>query len=145
VSVPLSQISSDQLNAILAPNSGHKLVLELQDIQYEKPSGVYYEVYIDLAQSEKPDIHSVNYLGTLALFGLMPHPMHGSAVQPTQGGIRDYEVTKIVRELMTQNLWHGREMSVTFVPRGPVGVNGEQLPIPPGIVGTFGKITLSAE
>jgi hypothetical protein len=147
VSLPLSEAAATQLKAMIAPGAERKIVLQLEDIQSDKPAGIHYEVYLNLPQGEEPNFQSANYVGTLSFFGLKPPSMagHGQGADMTQKVMRDYDVTKVVRELITRSSWNPNEMSVTFVPGGLVGRDGKQLPMTPGIRGTFGKITLSAE
>jgi hypothetical protein len=147
VSLPLSEAAATQLKAMIAPGAERKIVLQLEDIQSDKPAGFHYEVYINQPKGEEPNFQSANYVGTLSFFGLNPHSMasHGREGDKTQKAMRDYDITKLVREMVTRSSWNPKEISVTFVPRGLVGRDGEQLPIAPGIRGTFGKITLSAE
>jgi hypothetical protein len=147
VSLPLSESASKLLKARSTTSDEHKFILQLEDIQSDKPAGIHYEVYINQPQGEEPNFQSANYVGSLSFFGLKPHPMaaHGQGADMTQKVMRDYDITKIVRELITRSSWNPNEMSVTLVPRGRVGRDGEQLPMTPGIRGSFGKITLSAE
>jgi hypothetical protein len=147
VSLPLSEAAATQLKAMIAPGAERKIVLQLEDIQSDKPAGFHYEVYINQPQGEEPNFQSANYVGTLSFFGLNPHSMasQGREADKTQKAMRGYDITKLVREMITRSSWNPKEISVTFVPRGLVGRNGEQLPIAPGIRGTFEKITLSAE
>jgi hypothetical protein len=78
----------------------NNLILQLEDIQYEKSPRIYYEVYIDLPQGEKPNFHSANYVGSLSFFALKPHSMtgHGQGAD-TQKIARDYDLSRVAREL----------------------------------------------
>ncbi|MGH6857343.1 MAG: tyrosinase family protein [Methylocella sp.] len=145
VSLPLSEAADTELRAMAAPNAEHKIILQLDALQKEKSEGIYYEVYVNLAQGETPNFHSPNFVGTLSFFGLKPHPEgHGDRGGP-QNFTRDYDISNSVRALSAGGTWNSKEMSITLVPRGLVGRNGEPLPMSPEIAGTFGKITLSAE
>jgi tyrosinase len=145
VSLPLSETAATQLKAMSEPGARGKIILQLDDIQYEKSRGFYYEVYVNLPQGEKPDFHSANFIGTLTFFALKPHPAPDHEQAVPQKATSDYDISKAVRELSARDSWNPKEMTVTLVPRGLVGHNGEPLPMPSGVEGTLGKITLAAQ
>jgi hypothetical protein len=147
VTLPLAREVSTQLKAFLAPSAGRRFVLEVDDIQYDKSPGVYYEVYLNLPAGDKPDFHNPSFVGNLSFFALKPHQMAktGAPAPPQRGGTRDFDVTKVVSGLMARNSWNDSQVSVTFVARGLVDRNGEQLAINPGAKASFGKVTIVVE
>lgn len=147
VSLPLSADTSNRLRELLARPAGHRIVLEVDDIRYEKPPGIYYEVYLNLPKGAEPDPRGPNFVGNLAFFALMPHPAHkpGESAQPQTGGRRDFDITKTVSTLMAKEAWTTAQATVTFVARGLVDREGKPLPISPGTKATIGRIAITTE
>jgi len=144
VAVPLPEAAASPLSAIIERRSENKVILQLDDIQYEKPPEFYYEVYIDPAKGETLDTSSPNYVGALSLFSLKPHAMAGHAM-PKPNVVVEYDISKQVRDLSAKGAWNPKELSVTLVPRGLVTKEGEPLPLPAAVVGTLAKIALATD
>jgi hypothetical protein len=143
VSVPLPEPAAEQLTAMIERRVNSKIILQLDDIQYEKPDGIYYEVYVNPTAGEKLDIHNPGYVGTLSFFGLKPHSMPGHTPPAANNPFAEYDISKLVRDLTARGSWNTKEMSVTLVPRGLVGGDGEPLPVPAGVKGTLGSVRLT--
>jgi hypothetical protein len=77
VQVPLTEEASNRMRTLVANNAPNQVFLRIDDIRYDKSSGVYYEVYVNPLAGEKLDIHATGYVGNLSLFGLKPHAMAG--------------------------------------------------------------------
>lgn len=98
VHVPVPETASREMHALVADDGTHRVLLQFDDIRYEKSNGVYYEVYINPPAGLKLDIHSPAYVGNLALFGLKPQAkggQHSSRARsspgttfPTSSGMR---------------------------------------------------------
>ena len=89
------------------------IVLDLSDIEYELPPTVWYEVYINLPETETPTPRSPSFAGNLAFFAVAPH--HG---EEGQTGRLDMEISGVLQRLARQGLETAGELRVTFVARG---------------------------
>src|SRR5579863_1706086 len=145
VSVPLPENAVSQLRAFIEHKVENKIILQLNDIQYERARGIYYEIYIDPPKGEKVNFHSPYYVGSLSFFALKPHSMAGHPVAPRSSVFTEYDISKQVRDLSARGAWNPKEMSVILVPRGLVRRNGEPLPLPAGIAGTLGRVTIATQ
>jgi tyrosinase len=94
------------------------IVLDLSDIEYEMPPALWYEVYVNLPETETPSVRSPYFAGNLAFFAVAPHH-HG---QEGQTGRLDMEISGVLDRLAGQGLGTVGEVNVTFVARG----EGEQ-------------------
>jgi hypothetical protein len=103
------------------------MVLDLGDIDYERPPAVWYEVYVNLPPSEAPLPHGPYFAGNLAFFAVAPH--HHAAEE--ESGRVELEVTGVLDRQARQGLWTGGEVRVTFVCRGAEGapVSAEERPV----------------
>ena len=115
------------------------MFLRLDDIRYDKSSGVYYEVYVNPLAGEKLDIHTPSYVGNLSLFGLKPHAMAGHPPAPARDIFVEYDITHLVRETMAGN---PKDLTVVLVPRGLFDARGEPLPVPAEAQGTVGSVRI---
>jgi tyrosinase len=94
------------------------IVLDLSDIEYEMPPALWYEVYVNLPETETPSARSPYFAGNLAFFAVAPHH-HG---QEGQTGQLDMEISGVLDRRAGQGLGTAGEVNVTFVARG----EGEQ-------------------
>jgi hypothetical protein len=142
-SVPLLSEAEQILESTLKPGTSHRVVLQITDIQYERSPGVYYEVYLDLPAGVSGSPKSPYFIGNLSFFALRPH--HGTP-NPSAGGNRDFDVTKVVSLLRREHKWNSSAVSVTFVPTtGLVDKQGLPIHVEPGKKASLGVITLSIE
>ena len=135
--VPLPDNLASRLRTALAskPAPG-ELVLRLDDIQYQKSSGVYYEVYINPPSGQTLDPKTRGYLGNLALFGLKPHAMAGHAA-PTSTIHVDFDIPATMADAVAFN---PKMLSVVLVPHGLEDNAGVPLPFADQQQGTVGNV-----
>lgn len=147
VSLPLQETAATQLKTMAAQATlDQKIILQLDNIQYEGAPGHYYEVYLNLPQGQPANPESPYFVGTLSFFALKPHHMAGHAGGAAAPDIkRDYDVTNIVRGLSQSGGLNEKEVSVTLVPRGAVDADQKPLAVTPGVTGSIGKITLATQ
>jgi hypothetical protein len=136
VRVPLKSDARAQVEAALVPESKTMLALTVDEIVSETPD-VTYEVYINLPKDEEPNYKSIHFAGNLAPF--LPR-----ALAHEHPYVASFDITRNVRELKSQNLWNDAELSVTFVMRGSVDLNGRQLAVPPGVRGRVNNLKVAA-
>jgi hypothetical protein len=105
VPIKLREEATDQV-ADLAQGEGveNRIVLNIEGIQYDEKSGVFYELYINLPEDQEPDFHSEYFIGLL-----------GFPSEPT--GKIDYDITANVRLLAQREEWGRGQVLVTFIPR----------------------------
>jgi hypothetical protein len=139
VQVALTEAVSKRIRELVANNAPGQVLLRLDDIQYDKSNGVYYEVYVSPPPGEKLDIHTPGYVGNLALFGLKPHAMAGHPPPPARDIYVEYDISQLVPELLAGN---PKDLTVVLVPRGLFGANGEPLPVPQETQGTVGSVQI---
>jgi len=137
VQVPLTEAAAQRMRALVA-NARRQIVLRLDDIQYEKSDGVYYEIYVNPPAGENLDIHSQGYVGNLALFGLKTHAMPGHA--PSVADIyAEYDISRAVRKGIPRE---PKNLTVVLVPRGLFDQKGQPLPVPRETQGTVGRVRI---
>jgi Common central domain of tyrosinase/Polyphenol oxidase middle domain len=139
VQVPLTRAASDRMRALATNNAQGQVFLRLDEIDYDKSNGVYYEVYVNPPAGEKLDVHTPGYVGNLSLFGLKPHPMPGHQPAPAKDIYVDYDISHLVRQVMGGN---PNDLTVVFVPHGLFGANGEPLPVPEQAQGSVGSVRI---
>ncbi len=143
IEVPLNEDASSRMRAFAASRGPTgELVLRLDDIRYDKSSGVYYEVYLN-PPAGPLDIHTPGYVGNLALFGLKPHAMAmpGHANMPAANIHVDFDISPAIREALTEN---SKSLAVVLVPRGLFNDKGEPLPVAEQAQGTLGSVRVLA-
>jgi Common central domain of tyrosinase/Polyphenol oxidase middle domain len=145
ITVPLSNDATTQMKAMASASAPQRLVLRLGDIQYEARQNHHYEVYLDLPAGQTPTPSSPYYVGTLAFFGLKPHPMAGHPMPANATIFRDYDVTGVLRALSGRGALDQKQVTVTLVPRGLVNTEQQPLAIAPTVAGTIGSVTLAVE
>jgi hypothetical protein len=102
-------------------------VLKVEGIEVEKNPGAHYEIYLGLPKGAKADFQSVHYVGNLTFFGLAP-PRKGAKVHDeTPKGEQSFDVTAAVRELRSRQLWDDDKATATFVRRGLIGADNNEL------------------
>ena len=139
ISVPADIVG--QLNNLFAGVPSIELVVE--DIEGTVDAGLVYEVFLDVlpAGGGEP---SHNFVGNVSFFGL---GMQGddSGVHNEPPGLRHiFDITPIVEELFSADLWNAAGLSVSFEPLGsglPDGVQSLVEPVPVEPI-TIGRISL---
>jgi tyrosinase len=101
-----------------AARSG-RIILRLSGIDFDRPPGKPYQVYVNLPEGQDPDPHSIYFAGVLGFFGLSAaqhDPGHSGGQQP--GGVRLFDITDLVARQTAAGVWTGDQPSVTFVLSG---------------------------
>jgi hypothetical protein len=101
--------------AVKAEEKG-ELVLSLEGIAFDRPPGVYYEVYLNLPTGEKATPESAHHVGSLSFFGLGHHHGdrgHGAAGAPLN--VR-FAVPESLRKLIEEGKVDPKDLKVTFTP-----------------------------
>ena len=110
VRVPLPKPALDSLAASRSANfANERVILQLQDIQYDRPVGVSYMLFLNLpADAKAPDHTHPNFIGTLGFFG---RTEKGQA----PGGLgEEYDVTAVLQRLGTTE-----DLRLSLVPSYP--------------------------
>jgi len=145
VAISIPETATPRINDMVARKTENKLILQLEDLQYEKSGGVYYEVYLDLPAGEKPEAKSPNFVGALSPFALKPHAAPGHPLKVASKVAAEYDISNIVRMLSARGAWNAKEATVTLVPRGLVDREGEPLPLPKVSGVSLGQISITLE
>jgi tyrosinase len=116
-----------------------RVVLSIEQINFDKNPGVGYEIYINLPEGEKPSYKSPHYAGTLHFFGLY-HVKADAKRSQVQ-----FDISRVAAYLMEKQQW-AQQLRITYVPRGPLGEKKEAATSKSVSFGTasFGKITITA-
>jgi tyrosinase-like protein/polyphenol oxidase-like protein len=99
VRVTLPPPARESLTASRTTNfANERIVLQLQEIQYDQPVGVSYLLFLNLpADAKNPDHTHPNFIGTLGFFGKTEGPGHKGA---SEGGLaEEYDVTAVLQRL----------------------------------------------
>jgi len=110
VSIPLNGDSW----AIQAAGYRGQLSLELQDVEFNGPPGVYYDIYINLPPDvQNPPPNSRHFVGKLT-------PRAERSLDPGSSNGRQvpYSIGDVVRGLTRSKTFNPDVLTVTFVPRG---------------------------
>ena len=131
VQLRLDPAVSTQMFMSAASTPEKSVMLNVESINYERPPGVYYQVYLNLPQGTQPDPHGPYYVGNLSLFAL-------------KGGTRQFDITKVVGNLKSKGLWKSDSLAVVLVAQtGNRRVAGEAAPLTIAGKPSFARITLS--
>jgi hypothetical protein len=139
IAISLSDTAILRLRELITHEVPHQVYLRLDDIQYEKSSGVYYEVYLNPPADKNLDIHSPGYVGNLALFGLKHHATHAGHAQTPGEIFVDYDISHLVRAALAQS---EKTLNVVLVPRGLFDAKGNPLPVASNTQGSVGRIQI---
>jgi tyrosinase len=130
VAIPLDDKAKEAMKKISDPKMevvDQALVLKVEGVEVEKNPGAHYEVYLDLPRGAKADYQSVHYVGNLTFFGLVPPKGAMKDHEERPKGGQSYDITAAVRELRARNLWEEDAVVVTFVRRGLIGTDNNEL------------------
>ena len=117
VALPLGSESDESLSAALAREAA--LLLNAEGIDYDENPGVYYELYLNLPESETAGHRSAHYVGNLAVFAEKGHADHDAEAEASEATL-SFEITRSFAELRAAGSWDAEEVFVTFVPRAVV-------------------------
>lgn len=134
--LPLAQEASTRMRALAANNAQHHAFLRLDDIRYDKSSGVHYDIFINLPEGAKLDIHTPGYAGNLSLFGLKPHAMAGHPPAAATNIFVESDISHLIGNVVAGN---PKNLTVVLVPRGLFDANGEPLPVAEETQGSIGS------
>jgi tyrosinase len=110
VRVPLPKPALESLATARTTNfANERIILQLQDIEYDRPVGVSYLLFLNLpADAKAPDHTHPNFIGTLGFFGKTDK---GEA----PGGLgEEYDVTAVLQRLGTTD-----DLRLSLVPSYP--------------------------
>jgi hypothetical protein len=138
VRIPLTEAAREALRRI-GREREPRVFLRINDIRTEKPPSYYYAIYLDPPPGEKLDSHTRGFVGNFSLFSMVPHRMPGGKPMAMGDMVADYDISRLLGQILDRN---PDEVQVVLVPRGLVGPNGEQLPLPPETAGTMGNVQL---
>ena len=129
------------------------ITLHLDDIQYDRSPGHFFEVYVNLPEDvSEPNFQSPHYVGNLATFALKHH--HGGAADPGHPmppASQTFDLTTTARVLKALGRWSdGGDLTVTLVARRAEPIAGKAAATkmvakaqPPKV--TVGRISVTVE
>ena len=130
----LSADAAEKINGVLVDKQfSHGIVLNIDIEDAQEPTGVYYEVYVDLPADQTPSFGSIYYVGNLGLF------------LPKGSGItKRLELIPAIRALMDKKAWNASQLTITLIPRGLLSPDRKPLPLKPGVQATIKQVSLVA-
>jgi hypothetical protein len=137
VRLPLNE-QARQAIVGLAREPDRRVFLQIKDIRTERPPSYYYAIYLG-QPAGKTDEHAPGFVGNLSLFSMAGHKMPGGMPMARGEMSVEYDVSRSASQVLGRN---SEELSVTLVPRGLVGADGEPLPLPQEAAGTAGSVQL---
>jgi Common central domain of tyrosinase/Polyphenol oxidase middle domain len=112
----------------------HRILLILQMDHVKSTGGVVYEIYANLPDGTAPARDSADFVGTLGFFTAWD----GSVT-------KSFDLTRTIRTLQDKNAWKTNQLTITFVPRGPINAQTkEPLPLEPGVRAVIEGVRLGA-
>ena len=130
----LSADTAAKINRLLEDKQyRHAIVLNIQIADAQQPTGVYYQVFVDLPADQTPSSRSIYFVGNLGLF-----------LSPGGGVTKGFEVMPAIRALIDKSSWDANKLTVTLVPRGLYNPDGTPLPLNPGVQATVRQLSLVA-
>lgn len=149
VSIGLKEPAKEAVKSLIdakpADAADHAIVLRLEDVTFDKPPGIYYEVYLNLpAEEDDPEFSNGRYVGNLGFFAMLPvegHDDHAMAGDVAKAAYM-FDISGLIRALSKEKDWDPDKATVTFVPRGLEDSNGQPMEVKTDAKITMGKITL---
>ena len=130
----LSADAAEKINGALADKQlSQAIVLNVDIEDAQDPTGVYYEVYVDLPADQTPSFGSIYYVGNLGLF-----------LPKGAGMTKRLELIPAIRALMNKKAWNASQLTITLVPRGLLSPDRTPLPLKPGVQATIKQVSLVA-
>ncbi|HVF58410.1 MAG TPA: tyrosinase family protein [Thermoanaerobaculia bacterium] len=141
LTLPVPEANRGKLSRVFTEVPEAQMVLNLDEVSFEKFPGIHYEVYVNLPEGEEADPDSIHYVGNLQFFGLKPHAGH----EEKGPGPQSFDITANVRALKEVERWTEGSVAVTLVPRGLTGADQKPLEARPASKIRVGKISLTME
>lgn len=141
-SVTITERAATGLRAAVDKKTSRHALLVLNDLQYEKSGGVFYEIYLNAEPNQSFDFHDKNFVGTLSFFGLKHAHAHGSTAVSTAAIFREYDITQQIRALTVDRLAKDTQVTLTLVPRGLVTKDGASTVEPSELRASIGEIRI---
>jgi hypothetical protein len=111
-----------------------RILLILQIDHVKSSGGVSYQIYANLPEGQAPARESIYFVGTLGFFTAWD----GSVT-------KSFDLTKTIRALQDKNAWKDNQLTITFVPHGPIDAQSKvPLPMEPGIRAVIEEVRLGA-
>ena len=134
-------------------STSERITLHLDDIQYDRSPGHFFEVYVNLPDDvSEPNFQSPHYVGNLATFALKHR--HGGAADPSHpmpSASQTFDITATARALKAFGRWSDRgDLTVTLVARraemagGKTPLTKKFARVPPPKV-TIGRISVTVD
>ncbi len=112
-----SEVQARIQGLVLGRASAGSIILTVDGLAVDRPSGAAYEVYLNLPQGILPKYQSPYYVGELPFFGVGHSHDHGDMddrhVGP-QPARMSFDIAGVVRQLLAHGEWRGNQVSVTF-------------------------------
>jgi hypothetical protein len=97
--------------------SAERVMINFEDITYQKrPTGIF-EVYINLPSNTRPDYKNIYYAGNITLFGLMSHHGAQDQMKMETGGSLVLNITRTIRQLKNNRVNLGN-LTISIIHRG---------------------------
>jgi hypothetical protein len=102
---------------LLRAGTNRRVFLNVEKMTSDEWAGTY-DVYLNLPQDEKPDVHSAFYAGPLPMFGL-EEASRTDGKHEAQGLYKHLEVTDLYNRLAGMPGWDPTRLHITFAARTP--------------------------
>jgi tyrosinase len=140
---------TSKAGATSATGDEKKILLRLQGVSVDRPTGSIYEVYLNLPSApEEASSTSPHFIGVVTLFGSAPSGKELRADththRATPGVVGEeflFDVTKVLRTLARQGSVDLSKLKVTVLPRGTL-VEGKPRKVETKATVSIDKITL---
>ena len=140
--------ATKKAGATSATGDEKRILLRLQGVSVDRPTGVIYEVYLNLpTASEEPSSTSPHFVGIVSLFGSAPSgkdlrdDTHAHHATSGEGGEEFlFDVTRVLRTLARGSV-DVSKLNVTVLPRGSL-VEGKPRKVKTEATVSIAKITL---
>ncbi len=90
--------------------SDEPVLLQLQDIEFDAPPGIWYAIYVNLPEGTAPDPRGPYFAGIFAPFA------QNTSDEPT-----NFDITGLLNRQIEAGLFDGGEIGMDFVPNRDVG------------------------
>jgi len=131
--ITLAPDTASRINQLM--QGKRAIVLSLQIDHVKDTDGVIYEIYANLPANEKPARNSIYFVGSMGFFTAWD----GSVT-------KTFDLTQPIRTLQDKKAWNANQLTITFVPRGPINAKTKQpLPLQPSVRAVVGGVSLAGQ